>query len=212
MHVLCNNAGVTKHTGEPVWSLTDNDWRWLLGVNFWGVVHGLRVFVPILLAQAEEAHVVNTASMAGLVVTGSAYGVVKHAVVALSEALHVELAKRAPKIGVTCLCPGLVATNIVDSERQRPAALRNLEGETPEQREHRERVAAFTREQGMSPADVADVVIDAVRARTFYVCTDDPPTVVKGDERIRARLAGILERSDPVAVPLRRPEGDGGGR
>ena len=86
VHVVCNNAGVTKHTGEAVWELTDNDWQWLVGVNFWGVVHGIRVFVPLMLEHGEDAHVVNTASMAGLVVGSGAYGAAKHAVVSFPRA------------------------------------------------------------------------------------------------------------------------------
>jgi NAD(P)-dependent dehydrogenase (short-subunit alcohol dehydrogenase family) len=133
VHVVCNNAGVAP--GGVVWESTVADWEWVLGVNVWGVIHGVRVFVPIMLRQDTPCHVVNTASVAGLLsVPGMGiYCVSKHAVVTLSECLHHDLAQRGSKIGVSLLCPAFVPTGILDSERNRPALLRNASrARTPE--------------------------------------------------------------------------------
>src|SRR5467141_2772795 len=123
-HVVCNNAGVSAL--GAVWENTLADWQWILGVNLWGVIHGVRAFVPRLLAQGE-GHVVNTASVAGLIsppVMG-AYNVTKHAVVALSESLYHDLRLRGSPVGVSLLCPAYVPTGIADSERNRPRELLN---------------------------------------------------------------------------------------
>ena len=122
VHLVCNNAGVAL-TGA-VWENTALDWEWILGVNLRGVVNGVRAFVPRLLAQ-DEGHVVNTASVAGLISPPGmgAYCVSKHAVVTLSEALHHDLRERGSGVGVSVLCPAYVPTGIVDSERNRPKDL-----------------------------------------------------------------------------------------
>ena len=120
VHLLCNNAGVGSEAA--IWESTLEEWEWVMGVNLWGVIHGVRAFVPIMLAQDTECHIVNTASMAGLI-SGpglGAYKVTKHAVVSLSETLHHELAERAAKVRVSVLCPGFVNTRIMESARNRP--------------------------------------------------------------------------------------------
>lgn len=192
VHVLCNNAGVTRHTGQAIWELTEREWRWLVDVNLWGTIHGIRAFVPEMLAQREPGHVVNTASLAGLVVGGGAYGVAKHAVVALSESLHCDLVARGAAIRVTCLCPGLVATNIVDAAA--PGEL----VDTPEQAAVRDRIRIATREHGRPPAEVAEAVVAAIRDHRFYVWTDDPPFIYSAEDRVRARADDILAGRDPV--------------
>src|ERR1051325_4326893 len=124
-HLLFNNAGVGA--GTTVWESTLEDWQWVLGVNLWGVIHGVRTFVPVMLKQADECHIVNTASMAGLT-SGPALGVykvTKHGVVSLSETLCCELAAMKSKIGVSVLCPAGVNTRVMDSERNRPEELQN---------------------------------------------------------------------------------------
>ena len=121
VHIVCNNAGVGS--GGLTWDQPLADWEWVIGVNLWGVIHGVRTFVPIMLEQKTEGHIVNTASMAGLV-SGpfmSIYNVTKHGVVTLSESLHHELAMQNAPVKVSVLCPGFVRTNILDSERNRPA-------------------------------------------------------------------------------------------
>src|ERR687888_1475777 len=119
-HVVCNNAGVSPL--GAAWEMSLGDWQWIMGVNLWGVIHGVRAFVPRLLARAE-GHLVNTASVAGIInPPGSgAYNVTKHAVVALSETLHHDLRERGSAVAVSVLCPAYVPTGIADSERNRPA-------------------------------------------------------------------------------------------
>jgi NAD(P)-dependent dehydrogenase (short-subunit alcohol dehydrogenase family) len=198
VHVLCNNAGVTNHTGQAIWELTDNDWRWLLGVNLWGVIHGIRTFVPRMLEDGREGHVVNTASMAGLVTASGAYGAAKHAVVSLSESLAVDLRNAAAPIGVTCVCPGLVATSIAESNVHRPREWMNETSEDVRHVEYRRAIADKTREKGVAPAVVAERIVDAVREGSFYVFTDPPE---RTDGPIRARVTAILARTAPEAPP-----------
>src|SRR5690242_17165407 len=159
VHVVCNNAGVS--VGGPMWEHTLDDWRWVLGVNLWGVIHGVRTFVPIMLRQNEPAHVVNTASLAGLSSNPflGVYNVTKHGVVTLSETLAQELAIVGAPIAVSVLCPGFVRTKIIDSGRNRPADLADGSDRLrPEGMEQQIRAAI---EAGMSPADVAALVVAA---------------------------------------------------
>src|SRR5688500_18514267 len=122
VHVVCNNAGVSPL--GAVWENSVGDWQWILNVNLWGVIHGVRAFTPRLIAQGE-GHIVNTASVAGLISPpgSGAYNVTKHAVVALSESLHHDLKERSSNVGVSVLCPAYVPTGISSSERNRPAGL-----------------------------------------------------------------------------------------
>jgi len=174
VHVVCNNAGVMGGAGLS-WQVAHEDWEWVLGVNLWGVIHGIRTFVPILLEQGEEAHVVNTASMAALVSLPftAPYVVSKHAVLALSESLHLELAARGAKVAVSVLCPEAVSTRIPESERNRPEALRADSGPpTPERR----MVEAATRAalaNATPPEAIAERVLSAIRERRFYVLSED---------------------------------------
>ena len=195
VHVLCNNAGVFL-TGR-LWERTLADWEWLLSVNLWGVVHGVRTFVPLMLRHGEEGHIVNTASMAGLTSMPYAgvYHVSKHAVVTLSEVLHHELAMSGAKVKVSVLCPGLVNTRIVDSERNRPAALRNavdppsLEGDLAAE-SLRQALAT-----GMPPERIADLVHAAIRDERFYIFPD-----AGWMEVARARIDDILSARNPTFV------------
>ena len=123
--MLCNNAGVVKRA--RAWDLTVDDWQWVLGVDLWSVIHAVRAFVPRMLDSAEGGHIVNTASMSGLlpIPNLAAYSVAKAAVVALSEALQLDFDAEGATIGVSVLCPGFIATRITESERNRPAELTN---------------------------------------------------------------------------------------
>ncbi|MGI8552639.1 MAG: SDR family NAD(P)-dependent oxidoreductase, partial [Dehalococcoidia bacterium] len=115
VHILCNNAGVSGG-GRATWDATEADWQWVLGVNLWGVIHGIRVFVPIMLNQGTEGHIVNTASVLGLSSgPGAPYGVSKHAVVRLSEGLYYDLLARGSRLRASVLCPGMIATRIIQS-------------------------------------------------------------------------------------------------
>lgn len=188
VHVLCNNAGVEGYLDGAIWEATDKDWTWTTDVNFWSVVHGIRTFVPLMLAHGEEAHIVNTASMTAVITPGNMYGITKHAVLALTEVLNADLRARDAKIGVTALCPGTIATNLFHGSRNRPANLRNAV-ETPgakEGQELRERMHAVLAE-GMSPDEVADKVVDAVRNNAPYLLTDHD-----WDERVIARHEAIM--------------------
>ncbi len=168
VHVLCNNAGVFQ--GGLLWECTDADFEWTLGVNVMGIVHGVRAFVPRMLVAGTEGHVVNTVSMAGLASTpfSGPYDVSKFAAMAATECLAHDLASVGAAIKVSALCPGLVDTGISRSRRNRPAAL-----DTPQSDS-----GAFVEQAlvdgtagSMSPAAVADLVLEAIRAEHFLVPT-----------------------------------------
>ncbi len=187
VHLLFNNAGVSG--GSGVMRSTPADWQWILGVNLWGVIHGVRTFVPIMLAQGSEAHIVNTASIAGLISFGGPYAVSKHAVVALSESLHGELQQLGVKVKVSVLCPGWVNTKILDAARNRPAALQNDPAQatpiTPEAAA-RMLMAQQLIATGMQPEQVADLVFEAIRDEKFYIIThpEMKPLIQRRADRI----------------------------
>ena len=170
VHIICNNAGVGGE-GTPTWEQAPETWQWVINVNLWGVIHGVRTFVPIMLKQGTEAHVVNVASMAGLI-SGpllAPYYATKHAVVALTECLHYELAVSGSRVKASVLCPGFVSTNIMDSKRNRPDELRVEERtRTPIEIAMEE---AFRKqvESGMPASSVADLVLDAIHDEKFYI-------------------------------------------
>src|SRR5437870_3195787 len=134
VHIVCNNAGVSTGFGR-IWEASLKDWQWALSVNLWGVIHGVHTFVPLMLAQDEEGHVVNTASVAGLLPSNRVYSVTKHAVVALSEALYHSLRQMDAKVHASVLCPGLIETRIMYSYRNRPPELQNQPGVVAAERE-----------------------------------------------------------------------------
>jgi NAD(P)-dependent dehydrogenase (short-subunit alcohol dehydrogenase family) len=167
VHLVCNNAGVSA--GGPVWTHTPEDWDWVLGVNLFGVVNGIRSFVPLLIEQGE-GHVVNTASMAGLTSPPfmSIYNVSKHGVVTLSETLFADLALTgASGVGVSVLCPGWVRTRIHEADRNRPG----ISNQELEENAGFRGIVAGLIDSGLEPDDVAAQVLDAVRERRFYVLT-----------------------------------------
>jgi NAD(P)-dependent dehydrogenase (short-subunit alcohol dehydrogenase family) len=202
VHLLCNNAGVFA-AGGSVWETPLVDFEWQFAVNVMGIVHGLRVFVPILLEQGEPAHVLNTVSMAALT-TGplsAGYFASKHAALSLSESLYHELSQRGAPVGVSVLCPEIVATRIGDSERNRPDSFARKHdpdaGEPPE----RTLVAAAIREftkAGAAPAVLAARALAAVRENRFYVLA--PPG--SGWRRAcETRLDDIRSERNPTFVP-----------
>jgi NAD(P)-dependent dehydrogenase (short-subunit alcohol dehydrogenase family) len=198
VHVVCNNAGVSPV--GAAWENTVADWEWTLGVNLWGVIHGIRAFVPQLIAQ-DDGHVVNTASVAGLISPPgmAVYNVTKHAVVTLSETLHHDLQLRKSRVGVSVLCPAYVPTGIADSERARPGALANPPGtQSAAQRATEAMVKKAVASGKISAAQVADIVLDAIRSKRFYILTHE-----RIKPAIRARLEDVLgERSprNPLAL------------
>ncbi len=195
VHLLCNNAGVSGG-GSPIWDTTDNDWTWVLGANVMGVVHGLQVFVPHMLASGEQCHVVNTSSVSGLS-TGphSIYGVAKHAVTRLSEIAWYDLQATGAPVGISVLCPGIVATHIVTADRNRPVSLRDHIDDATAERRRAVMLAAEERflREGMPPSEVADAVVDAVEADRFWILV--PADLVKAE--VDRRMRSILHESDP---------------
>jgi NAD(P)-dependent dehydrogenase (short-subunit alcohol dehydrogenase family) len=194
VHVLCNNAGVGAHE--------DNDWRWTFAVNVWGVIHGLRAFVPGMLAHGEEGHVVNTSSGNGgltLLPSTPIYSTSKSAVSTLTEVLHMQLVQRQARIRASVLYPGphLVTSNIFDAARNRPERYAREIPQVAEKvtletlRQLADR-AGFEL-QTTTPAEVADHFFDGLRNDAYYIL---PPSE-EMDGRIRTRLEGLLKRRDP---------------
>ncbi len=199
VHLLFNNAGVGA--GTTVWESSLADWQWVLGVNLWGVIYGIHFFVPRMLAQDSEGHIVNTASSAGLIASSGLgiYKVSKHGVVTLSETLALELAARGSKLKVSVLCPEWVNTRIMDAERNRPPALANAPEEqhvSPETAAMAETVRQVVRQlvqAGLPPSQVAEMVFDAIRQEKFYILTH--PTTKQG---VQLRMEAILQERMPT--------------
>ncbi|MFN8474567.1 MAG: SDR family NAD(P)-dependent oxidoreductase [Anaerolineae bacterium] len=198
VHLLFNNAGVGA--GLTPWDTTWNDWDWVLGVNLWGPINGVKIFTPIMLAQNEPAHIVNTASLAGLLAyhPNASYQLTKHAVVALSENMFFALAQRNALVKVSVLCPSWVQTRIFEAERSRPAELANPPVEpTPEQLFFynliQQALAA-----GIQPSAVADAVFEAIREERFYIVIPDDDDMRR---RIEERSQGILNGKAPAFTP-----------
>ena len=193
VHVVCNNAGVSPL--GLAWENTLADWQWMIGVNLWGVIHGVRAFTPLLLAQ-DEGHIVNTASVAGLInpPNSAMYNVTKHAVVALTETLHHDLREKKSSVGCSVLCPAYVPTGIADSERNRPAALANAASvqKSPEQLAKEAMLQKAVRSGKLSADDIGAAVLAAIREDRFYILTHPR---IKG--AIQARMEDILEGRQP---------------
>lgn len=193
VHVLCNNAGVISDSeNRPIWEIDAADWEWVLAVNFEGVLYGLQEFVPHMLAHGEEGHIVNTASVSALTPASSPYGVSKHAVLALSEGLHRDLDAARSLIGASVLCPGVVRTNIASAERNRPVEF----GSGSVNREARGELT-WRIERGMSPTDVAQVVLESIRDERFYILPHR-----SWDDAVLARVQAILDRRVPVVPDM----------
>jgi len=191
VHLLCNNAGVL-HVA-PLLEHTVADWQWVIGVNLFGVIHGVRAFGPRMAEQPDESHIVNTASLAAFT-TGpglAAYKVTKHAVLALSEVLYHEMAGK--QVGVSVLCPGWVNTGIMDAELCRPEKLKNPSDHVPTDSEHNRQRGRKSAQAGASPEAVAGVLFDAVRRGDFYVVPD-----ASFQGKFEARVKDILERRNPA--------------
>lgn len=188
--LVCNNAGVS--TPGAAWEFSVDDWRWLLGVNLWGVIHGIRSFVPRMRSR-DAGHIVNTASVAGLISPPgmAAYSVTKHAVVALSEVLHHDLRRFGSAIGVSVLCPAYVPTGIADAERNRPPG--DVPGEkSPQTLERAAMLKKAVNSGKLSAGDVAHAVVRAVKEERFYILTH--PAIMGA---IQARMEDLLGASTP---------------
>ena len=197
IHLVFNNAGVGA--GGLIWESTQQDWEWVLGVNLWGVIHGVRVFTPIMLASEKadptyQGHIVNTASMAGLLTPPAmgVYNVSKHAVVALTETLHHDLSLIDSTIGASVLCPYFVPTGISQSETVRPADTKPSEHPTRSQQLSQAMLEKAVTAGKVSAAEVAQMTFDAIRARQFYIYSH--PQALGNVER---RMQDILQARDP---------------
>lgn len=206
VHLLMNNAGVG--CGGYLWENSERDWQWVMGVNLMGVVHGIRHFVPRMLAaeaNGETGHIVNTASMAGWLAPPlmGVYNVSKHAVVALTETLYHDLRLAQSTLGVSLLCPAFVPTGIAQSHRNRPPELTD-DAQAPSKQMAQVSLEKAVSSGRLSAADVAKMTFDAVRANRFFVFTH--PQILPGVEaRIAAALSGSVP-ADPYATrPQTRP-------
>lgn len=202
VHLLFNNAGVAL-LNRLAWEHSLSDWEWIMGVNLWGVIHGIRIFVPIMLKQDNECYIINTSSLAGLLITPfqCVYNVTKHGVIALSETLSYELKEINSKIRVSVLCPGGVLSNI-GSERNRPIKLRNHELELdfnsrkkkilsdhPEFESKITRIGQVFGSSFISPENAGDIIFEAIKNNTFYILTD---TDLFWKNMIKERMNGIF--------------------
>jgi len=192
VHLLFNNAGVAG--GGTPWEATWNDWEWVINVNLWGVIHGVKLFTPIMLAQNTECHIINTASVAGLMAGGltAPYSATKHAVVALSESLYLSLQQRKSLVKVSVLCPSLVNTKIASADRNRPLELQNEPMKpTPQMEAGRAAFEALVA-GSMSANRVAESVFDAIRKEQFYILSH-PEWI----EVVRLRTTKLLQLENP---------------
>jgi NAD(P)-dependent dehydrogenase (short-subunit alcohol dehydrogenase family) len=197
VHLVHNNAGVGG--GGPIWEVPEQDWQWILGVNLWGVVHGVATFMPLFLEQGE-GHVVNTASIAGLTTAPflGPYSATKQAVVAISETLFKDLqATGVSGVGVSVLCPGFVRTRIAESGRNRPAWAPERDAEDAGGAESMRTAISDMIAGGIAPEAVAEKVLDAVRTNTFYIRTH--PEL---DTAIATRFTEILETRPPTITVI----------
>ena len=198
VHVVCNNAGVGGNAdGSGGRNIDLADWKWVLEVNLWGVVHGHKVFLDDMISQGE-GHIVNTSSMAGQFPGHGPYSASKWAVVCITEGLFHQL--QGTGVGVSCLCPGWVRTQILDSARNRPEYAAPNALVDPESSSEAEARREFIREQietGMPPAEVAKMVLDAIVDDTFWIFTD--PTLVAA---LADRFTSVLENRNPSVFDL----------
>jgi NAD(P)-dependent dehydrogenase (short-subunit alcohol dehydrogenase family) len=204
-HFVFNNAGVGA--GGLVWENSVADWEWVLGVNLWGVIHGVRLFTPMMLAAAKadpgwQGHIVNTASMAGLLAPPNmgVYNTAKHAVVGLTETLYQDLRLVTAQVGASVLCPHFVPTAITRSERNRPSGLAALP-RTRSQMVGEAMGEQAVRSGKVSAANVAQMVFDAVAQDRFYVYSHP-----KGMGAVRARVEAIVNGTNPADPFGERPE------
>lgn len=196
VNVLVNNAGIGGSPGA-MWELSEADWKWVIDVDLWSVIHGVRHFVPRMIESGEEAHVVNTASVAGLVsgAVGGPYTVAKFGVVALSEQLYYELGRAGHKIGVSVLCPGFVNTNIFDSSRNRQSDYGEAANAPAPDAEQRMAMLNAMRPNMMQPGDIAELVLEAVRTKNLYIIPTGSDAL---EQAIKNRVDNVVERRNPA--------------
>jgi NAD(P)-dependent dehydrogenase (short-subunit alcohol dehydrogenase family) len=199
VHILVNNAGVAATAAtlrSRPWESPLSDWEWTWGVNFMGVLYGIRAFIPRMLENGEEGHIVNTASMAGLLTGANPYNISKHSVVCLTGGIYKEFKSMGAKLSASVLCPGLIKTAILDSERNRPPEFgppTDLSAQRPELQQFS---AMFTAAlgQGYEPEEVARQVFEAVRDDRFYIF----PAQQNVLESVATRMTDIMEQRNPT--------------
>ena len=202
VHILCNNAGVAATAAQlraRPWETPLEDWDWTFGVNFMGVLYGIRAFVPRMLENGEEGHIVNTASLAGLLTAANPYNVSKHAVVCLTEGIYKEFREMGAKLSASVLCPGLINTAILDAERNRPADMGSLTDVSALRPEIQEFVTGFEAalKAGLEPSDVAELVLDCIRDDKFYIV----PAQENFLGAVKLRMDDIVEQRNPTMAP-----------
>jgi len=191
VNLLFNNAGVSPDR-TLLWEHTLNDWNWILSVNLWGIIHGIKFFIPKILEQNTKAHIVNTASIMGLMRAGDLYSITKHAVIAISEALSAHLAPKTKLVKVSVLCPSFVRSKILESENIRPERFENSLDEIishPEMEQNRN----WMREQnkkGLTPEECAEITFEAIKNENFYILTDK---TVASKNPIKQRFRKLLK-------------------
>jgi len=196
IHILCNNAGVAPPAiDEAIWDHDMSDWDWVMGVNFYGVLYGIQSFLPHMIEHQEEGHVLNTVSMAGILGLEGSYGVSKFAALSLSEGLFQSLKKINSKIGTSVLCPGFVATNIIDSQRNRPEHLSS----DKKSNFLLKQLASSVLKRGKKPDEIATRAIEAIQANNFYIL---PHPIY--DERVKDRYERILARTEPEILDIKK--------
>ena len=193
IHMLCSNAGVGANSGtKAIWEVGKKDWDWVMGVNYQGVLNGFQTFIPHMVEHGEESHLMTTVSLAGLLPGSGTYGVSKHAVMALTEAVRNDLLARGANVSVSALCPGFVDTNIDRSERNRPSYLADPEvsldksGNSP--------VSQLLR-RGKQPSEIADIVFEAIKEGIFYILPHPA-----WDKMLNDRFEQMLSR-EPLPTP-----------
>ncbi|MCC6437906.1 MAG: SDR family NAD(P)-dependent oxidoreductase [Acidimicrobiales bacterium] len=202
VHVLFNNAGVAATAAQlraRAWEGSLADWEWTMGVNFSGVLHGVRAFVPRMLEAGEEGHVVNTASMAGLLTGANPYNVSKHAVVCLTEGMYKDFLDMGAKLSASVVCPGLIDTKILAAERNRAADYGEATDVASLRPEQQEFAAAFASalKGGYPPEVVADQVLDGIISDRFYIFPAQAAILAL----VADRMTGIVEQRNPTPRP-----------
>ncbi len=199
VHVLFNNAGVAATAATlraRAWEGSLADWEWTMGVNFMGVLYGVRAFVPRMLANGDEGHIVNTASIAGLVSAANPYNVSKHGVVCLTEGIYLDLREMGAALSASVVCPGLINTKILDAERNRPSDLGRATDVASLRSDLRQFAAGFEAalKAGYGPEVVADHVLDGIVEDRFYILPAQPEILARVDDRFQ----GVLDRRNPT--------------
>jgi NAD(P)-dependent dehydrogenase (short-subunit alcohol dehydrogenase family) len=198
VHIVCNNAGVAASAASlrsRPWESSIADWQWTFGVNFMGVLYGIRAFIPRMLANGDEGHIVNTASMAGLLTAANPYNISKHGVVCLTEGIYKEFKEMGARLSASVLCPGLINTAILDSERNRPSEF----GPPTDRSVLRPEVQRWSSnfeaalKAGYEPEEVARQVFDAIRDDHFYIFPAQQGVL----DAVKVRMTGIIEQRNP---------------